>query len=65
MFYRKVNEQTELRLIERQHGDELFKLIDSNREYWRQWHPWLPDRQCKLLCVNSFRVAEEDVPPIK
>jgi ribosomal-protein-serine acetyltransferase len=32
-----------LRLIERQHGDELFKLIDSNREFWRQWHPWLPD----------------------
>ena len=30
-------------MIERQHGDELFKLIDSNREFWRQWHPWLPD----------------------
>jgi ribosomal-protein-serine acetyltransferase len=30
-------------LIERRHRDELFKLIDSNRKYWRQWHPWLPD----------------------
>ena len=32
-----------LRLIERQHSNELFTLIDSNRGYWRQWHPWLPD----------------------
>jgi len=43
MFFYKIDEQIELRLIERLHRDELFELIDSNRGEWRQWHPWLPD----------------------
>lgn len=36
-----VNEEIELRLIGPQHREELFKLIDSNREYLRRWHPWV------------------------
>ena len=41
MFYCKVNEQAELRLIEPQHGAALFSLLDSNREHLRRWHPWV------------------------
>lgn len=41
MFCCAINEQTELRLIERQHGDELFQLIDANRQHLRRWHPWV------------------------
>jgi ribosomal-protein-serine acetyltransferase len=41
MFYCTVNDQTELRLIGRQHSEELFKLVDTNREYLRRWHPWV------------------------
>ena len=41
MFCRTVNEQTLLRLVGRQDGEELFTLIDSNREYLRRWHPWV------------------------
>jgi ribosomal-protein-serine acetyltransferase len=41
MFAHKVNEQIELRLIDRQHARELFKLIDSNREHLRRWQPQL------------------------
>jgi len=41
MFSHKVNEQTELRLIDRQHGADLFQLLDANREYLRRWHPWV------------------------
>ena len=41
MFYCTVNEQTELRLIDRQHSEELFKLLECNREYLRRWHPWV------------------------
>ena len=41
MFSHHVNEQTELRLIDRQHAVELFKLIESNREHLRRWQPQL------------------------
>lgn len=36
-----VNDQTELRLIERGHAEELFQLFASNREHLRRWHPWI------------------------
>ncbi len=41
MFFYKVDERIELRLIDRQHIGDLFALIDANREHWQQWHPWL------------------------
>ena len=41
MFCHKVNEETELRLIERQQAAELLQLLESNREYLRRWHPWV------------------------
>ena len=41
MFYCKVNELIELRQIDTPHGEELFKLLDANRDYLRIWHPWV------------------------
>ncbi|MGA3267453.1 MAG: GNAT family N-acetyltransferase [Verrucomicrobiota bacterium] len=41
MFSLKVNERTELRLIDGRHAEELFRLVDSNRDYLRRWHPWV------------------------
>ncbi|HXC98537.1 MAG TPA: GNAT family protein [Verrucomicrobiae bacterium] len=41
MFSHQVDEQTELRLINRQYAAELFKIIDSNRGHLRRWHPQL------------------------
>lgn len=41
MFFHRINEDTELRLMERQHGGELYKTIDLNREHLRKWHPWV------------------------
>jgi len=48
MFCLTVNEQTELRLIDRQHCAEFLALLDLNREYLRRWHPW----------VDNLRTAE-------
>ena len=31
----------EIRLLEEQHTDELFRLIEANRASLRQWLPWL------------------------
>jgi len=41
MFCCRVDDQTELRLIDRQHSEELFKLLDANRDHIRRWHPWV------------------------
>jgi ribosomal-protein-serine acetyltransferase len=41
MFCSKIDARTELRLIERQQSGELFRLLEANRQDWRQWHPWM------------------------
>ena len=41
MFGLRVNEQTELRLIDCQHRGELLQLFEANRGHLRPWHPWV------------------------
>jgi ribosomal-protein-serine acetyltransferase len=41
MFSCKVDARTELQLMQRHHGAELFKVLDANRDYLRPWHPWI------------------------
>jgi len=41
MFFCPVNEDTELRLIDRQHTEEVYQAIAANREHIRKWHPWV------------------------
>jgi ribosomal-protein-serine acetyltransferase len=41
MFAHKVNGQIELRMIDRTDAERLFRLIDGNRGYLREWHPWV------------------------
>ena len=36
-----IDDDTELRLLEERHADELFALVDRNRAYLREWLPWL------------------------
>jgi len=40
-----VDEQIELRLIDGQETEILFRLFESNREYLRRWHPWIDTLQ--------------------
>ena len=56
MFYYKVDEQIELRLIERHHGAELLKLVDVNRVHWQQWHPLIRDTLRSAADVEQFIV---------
>ncbi len=51
MFSHRVNEQTELRLIDRQHAGELFRVVDANREHLRRWQP-------QLDCLRSAGDAD-------
>jgi ribosomal-protein-serine acetyltransferase len=39
----RIDDEMELRLLEGRDSDELFALTDQNREYLREWIPWLDD----------------------
>ncbi len=41
MFYRRINDRIELRLLQLTDTEELFSLTDTNRNYLRVWLPWL------------------------
>ncbi len=36
-----IDGEAELRLLKEQHAEELFALMNLNREYLQQWLPWL------------------------
>ncbi len=56
MFCCTVNDQIKLRLIDCQHDEELFTLIDSNREHLRRYHPWV-DILCSTRDVQRAITA--------
>ena len=41
MFHCVVDPQTELRLVDAQHINELIHLFEVNRDHLRRWHPWV------------------------
>jgi ribosomal-protein-serine acetyltransferase len=41
MFTFRICEEIELRILELQHADEMFNLVDKNREYLSKWLPWV------------------------
>ncbi|WFD11941.1 GNAT family N-acetyltransferase [Tepidibacter hydrothermalis] len=53
MFKRIIDEDIELRILEEKHTEEDYLLIDKNRDYLRQWLPWLDSIQ-SCEDVNKF-----------
>ena len=41
MFSHKLTQETQLRLLEERHAEELTNLTDQNREHLRAWLPWV------------------------
>src|SRR5690625_4258263 len=41
MFYFKLNDESELCLLEPRHAESLFLLTDNSRNYLREWLPWV------------------------
>jgi hypothetical protein len=41
MFTYKVDEQIVIELLHQHHKEELYKLIDTNREHLRKWLLWV------------------------
>jgi ribosomal-protein-serine acetyltransferase len=45
MFAYRMDDRIELRLLQPEHADELFALVDQNRDYLRRWLPWLDNER--------------------
>ncbi|MDR6226153.1 GNAT family N-acetyltransferase [Desmospora profundinema] len=41
MFEKPVDDETALKLLERHHGEDLFRLVDANRKRLRPWMGWV------------------------
>lgn len=41
MFYHRVDDEIQLKLLEVQDAESLFSLIDTSRDYLREWLPWV------------------------
>ncbi len=41
MFFREINQNLKLSLSIPQYGEEMFQLINKNRDFLKQWLPWL------------------------
>lgn len=40
-----IDDNLDIRLIEKRHAEELFRLTDANREHIGEWLPWVDDTQ--------------------
>jgi ribosomal-protein-serine acetyltransferase len=45
MFHRKIADGVELRQFEIEHAEALFAAVVRNREYLREWMPWVDSTQ--------------------
>jgi ribosomal-protein-serine acetyltransferase len=41
MFSQQIDNELELRLLQVQHAEPIFRLVDNNRVYLREWLPWV------------------------
>lgn len=46
MFKMPLGEGLELRLLEPRHAEEVFCVVDANRERLRRWLPWVDFTKC-------------------
>src|SRR3712207_696566 len=59
MFRHELSENTELRLLEERHAEELTDLTDRNREHLRAWLPWVDATRTLEDRKNFIRGALE------
>ena len=59
MFTHRLRDNTELRLLEERHAQELADLTDRNREYLRVWLPWVDTNRTLDDRKNFIRGALE------
>ena len=53
MFYREINPELKLAVNSPHFAEALYNLVDQNRDYLREWLPWL-DRTTEQKDVETF-----------
>lgn len=56
-FKLTIDDDSELELISQSHADELFDLIEDNREYLREWLPWLDNNRYLQNTIDYINIA--------
>lgn len=51
MFSYQIDNDLELRLMQIQHTESMFRLVDNNRAYLREWLPWVDNS----LSAESYK----------
>ena len=57
-FRLKVDEESDLELLKESHADELFDLIEENREYLKEWLPWLDNNRYLQNTIDFIRITQ-------
>ena len=45
MFTFRISDDLKLGLLQQRHAEELFALVERNREYLREWLPWVDNNK--------------------
>jgi len=57
-FRLKIDVESELELISQSHADELFDLIEDNREYLKEWLPWLDNNRYLQNTIDYIKISQ-------
>lgn len=61
MFCLVIENDLELRELAENDADDLFQLVDKNRQYLRQWLPWLDNEKTRMDSVRFIRSSREQL----
>ena len=64
MFGYELGENTELRLLEERHAEQLADLTDRNREHLRTWLPWVDASRTVEDSKNAQGIEPYGTPPL-
>jgi ribosomal-protein-serine acetyltransferase len=58
-FQLKIDDTLELNFPDESRAGELFELIDANREYLRQWLPWLDNNKYLQNTIDFIKLSRK------
>lgn len=57
-FRLRIDDRSELELLNQSHAEELFELIDINREHLREWLPWLDNNRYSQNTIDFIKISQ-------
>ncbi|MEM7009812.1 MAG: GNAT family protein [Thermodesulfobacteriota bacterium] len=57
-FRLRVDDTSELELLNQDHAEELFDLIEQNRAFLKEWLPWLDNNRYFQNTIDFIRIAQ-------